>query len=112
MLQDADFLCHEVVERPSGTTNDLDTIASISEDGKALTVSLVNRHLHEAKSIALELPPGEWKLAKSDIITADDIHSRNSFERPEVVCDRPFDVQDIRQLELPPHSIVRITFTR
>ena len=97
---------------PDDVDHDLDTIASISEDGKALTVSLVNRHLHEAKTIALELPPGEWKLAKSDIITADDIHSRNSFDNPEVVCDRPFDVQDIRQLELPPHSIVRITFTR
>ena len=97
---------------PDDVDHDLDTIASISEDGKALTVSLVNRHLHEAKSIALELPPGEWKQAKSDIITADDIHSRNSFDNPEVVCDRPFDVQDIRQMELPPHSIVRITFTR
>ena len=97
---------------PDDVDDDLDVIASISEDGQNLTISLVNRHLHDAKSIALELPQGEWKLAKSDIITADDIHSLNSFDKPDVICDRPFDVSDIQQVELPPHSIVRIMFER
>ena len=97
---------------PDDVDDDLDAIASISEDGRCLTISLVNKHLHDAKSIALELPFGEWKRMKSDIITADDIHSRNSFDMPDVVRDRPFEFTDIRQIDLPPHSIVRMMFER
>ena len=73
-----------------------------------MTVSLVNRHLHNAKAVSLALPPGEWKLAKADIITADDVHALNSFDEPEVVRDRPFAISDIHAFELPPHSIVRL----
>ena len=97
---------------PDDVDDDLDAIASISEDGRCLTISLVNKHLHDTKSIALELPTGEWKLVKSDIITADDIHSCNSFDMPDVVRDQPFDVSDIQPFDLPPHSIVRMMFER
>ena len=93
---------------PDDIDEDLDVIASVSEDGQKMTLSLVNRHLHDSKAIAFQLPSREWKLEKADIITADDIHAQNTFDEPEVVRDRPFSVLDVYQFELPPHSIVRI----
>ena len=76
-----------------------------------MTISLVNRHLHDAKNISFTLQD-DWKLAKADILTAADIHDRNSFESPEVICDQPFAIPSWPQMELPPHSIIRLCLTK
>ncbi|MBP5638493.1 MAG: hypothetical protein J6X55_03380 [Victivallales bacterium] len=97
---------------PDEKDDDLDVVASMSEEGERLTLSVVNRHLHERRKLDLGLPDGEWTVSKADIVTADDIHATNSFETPEVICDRPLALSDVKNLEVPPHSIVRICFTR
>ena len=86
----------------------LDVPASISSDRSRITVSMVNKDLYNTKTVALSSPAGSWKVIKSEILTAGDIHDRNTFDAPEVICDRPFEAADLRQLKLPPKSIVRI----
>ena len=86
----------------------LDVVASLSNDRSSLTISMVNKDLNSPRIIVLNLPQGKWKIIKSDIITAGDVHACNTFEEPGVICDRPFEVSDLQKIELPNKSIVRL----
>ena len=90
----------------------LDTVATVSESGDEITVSIVNKHLYEVKKLAFELPVGEWSVAKADIVTAGDVHDYNSFDVPERIKDSSFEVADLESVEIPPHSVVRICLSR
>ena len=90
----------------------LDTVATVSKEGDKITVSVINKHLYESKKLAFELPEGEWSVTKADIVTADDVHDYNSFGEPERIRDSSFEVADLESVEIPPHSVVRICFSR
>ncbi len=102
---------HLIHTLPDDVDEFIDAVASISDDGCQITVSLVNKHLQENRQIALETPQGNWKIAKADIVTANDIHDTNSFDSPANVKDSPFTLSGCSQFNLPPHSIVRICLT-
>ena len=97
---------------PDDIDENLDTVATISDDETKMTVSIVNRHLYDAKEIALTIPASEWSVVSSDILTCDDVRARNTFEEPERICDKPFDVPESLVFTVPKHSIVRICLER
>ena len=96
---------------PDDVDEDLDAVASISEDGRCMTVSLVNRHLHETKKLSFAFPDGQWKVSQAEILTAEDVHMQNTFDTPDAICVRPFPVHNLLAMELPPHSIICLSLT-
>ena len=95
---------------PDDVDDRLDAVASISEAGERITVSLVNIDLLEEKTVRLALPQGDWRVERADVLTAADVHDANSFDAPQRVCDAPFAAGE--ELRLPPHSLVRICFVK
>ena len=95
---------------PDDVDDRLDAVATVSEDGSRITVSLVNTDLHETKTVRLQLPQGDWRVEKADVLTAADVHDCNSFDDPLRVCDAPFAVAAAGPVTLPPHSLVRICY--
>ena len=92
---------------PDDIEPDLDAVASISEAEKKLTISIINRHLYDAKDIDINLTEG-WKVTKADIVTADNVRDYNTFEKPERICDHAFEVPESFCFSIPKHSVVRI----
>ena len=93
---------------PTDIDDDLDTVSTLSEDGTKMTVSIVNRHLYDAKEINLSIAADGWTVTTADIVTCDDVRAQNSYEDPERICDKPFDVPENLAFTVPKHSIVRI----
>ena len=93
------------------TDPDLDTVATLSEDETQMTVSIVNRHLYEDRTVHLHLPDG-WRVARADILTCENVRDSNSFEHPDVICDAPFTASSLSDLSIPRHSLVRLCLTR
>ena len=96
---------------PGDIDEDLDVVASVSEDEKAMTVSIVNRHLYDKKAVSLQFED-EWKIVCADIVTAEDVRTYNTFDESERICDKPFAVGDGLSFEIPPHSVVRICYKK
>ena len=92
---------------PDDIEPDLDAVASISEAEKKLTISIINRHLYDAKDIYINLTEG-WKVTKADIVTADNVRDYNTFEKPERISDHAFEVTESLCFSIPKHSVVRI----
>ena len=99
------YLIHSL---PDDVDPDLDVVATISEDEDEMTVSVVNRHLYDAKDITLNISADEWEVACADIVTCDDVRAQNTFENPERICDKPFAVPADLKFSAPEHSVVRI----
>lgn len=93
---------------PDDIDEDLDTVATVSEDGNSMTVSIVNRHLYESKQILLDFAKDGWCVEAADIVTAENVRSYNTFDEPETIRDRKFDVSEDMSLVVPAHSVVRI----
>lgn len=86
---------------------DVDAVASISEDKQEMTLSFVNRHLYDEKPTDVSSILASYRVLSADIVTARDVRAYNTFDKPEVVRDAPFDIKD-GCFALPPHSVVRI----
>lgn len=95
---------------PDNIDKDLDTVATVSEDGEKMTVSIVNRHLYEEKQVKLDIPG--WKVEKADIVTAENVRDYNTFDDPEKIRDHSFDVSGFPVMPIPAHSVVRILLTK
>ena len=96
---------------PNELNKDMDMVASLSEDGKKMTVSIINRHLYDNCDVNLNI--GEnWKVSKSDIVNCADIHDFNTFDEPEKICDKPFECESTSHFVIPPHSVVRICYSK
>ena len=93
---------------PNDVDEDLDTVATVSEDGNSMTVSIVNRHLYEAKQLSLDFAKGSWCVEGADIVTAENVRAYNTFDAPERIRDRKYDVSEDMSLAVPAHSVVRI----
>ena len=97
---------------PDDVDPDLDTVATVSGDGREMTLSIVNRGLYEARSVSLRFREGTWRVRRADIVTCDDVHEQNTFDDPERIRDRSFDGTDLRSLTIPAHSVVRLCLER
>ena len=55
---------------------------------------------------------GQYPALLTDRVTAENVRAFNSFEAPDVICDRPFAVSSLDSLQIPPHSVVRICLNK
>ncbi len=94
---------------PDDIDEDIDAVATVSEDGSEMVVSIVNRHLYDEKKISIN-PDGDWTVSESDVITAENVRDFNTFEEPFKICDRAFEKST--ELSVPPHSIVRLVLKK
>ena len=103
------YLIHAL---PDDVDENLDTVATMSENGESMTISIVNRHISEDKKISLAMADGEWSVTDARILTADDVHVYNTYDDPNAICDREFALTDLQEMTVPAHSIVRICLQR
>lgn len=92
---------------PDDLDPDLDAVATVSEDGNALTLSIVNRHLYESRDISLRFAEEGWSIRRADIVTADDVRACNTFEHPDTICMKPFPIPEAQAFSIPEHSVLR-----
>ena len=101
-------------ESPSyGLVKTIDTSAILG-DG-VLHVFMVNRSLRETAPVTVHHPGGSLtKMRSAEIVTGANPDDHNTYTQPHMITSRPFTavtVQDgIAQLEIPPLSIVAVTF--
>lgn len=93
---------------PDDLDDMLDIVASISDDGENITVSIVNKDLYLEKEVSLSFAKGKYKLVKADVVTSDDVRAVNTFDEPRLICDRTLDVSDDMRMTLPKHSVARV----
>lgn len=86
-------------------------------DGATLHVFAVNRSVTQRAPVRLDHPAGPLSLAgPAELLTASAPDRANSFDQPDAV--RPVAFDAVRtdaagaSFELPPHSLVALTFTR
>ena len=91
---------------PSECNNNIDTIATISEDEREMTISIVNKSLCDDETVAFSLP--DYNIVCSEIVTCADIHDRNSFENPEKIHIETFKVETFPDVSVPKHSVIKI----
>ena len=96
---------------PHSIDKDIDTVATVSDDEKKMTISIVNRHLYNDSTVEFETG-NEWKVVASDIITCDDPRAFNTFDEPYKICEKSFEVKDINKISVPKCSIIRICLER
>ncbi len=86
-------------------------VGSASLKNNMLTLSLVNTSITEQRDIAIQLRGGTCSAAAARILAAADIHTVNSFERPDAVTPRAaqvhLDGNDLR-LQAPAASVAVI----
>jgi alpha-N-arabinofuranosidase len=98
-----------------GYVNDIDTSAILGED--LLHVFLVNRNLEEPALVEFHFPGGGLSAVDSaEIVTGSHPDARNTFEQPTQITSQPFQSISIRDgvayIEIPPLSVVAISFTK
>ena len=97
---------------PDTVDADLDTVATVSEDGDNMTVSIVNRHLYDTKAVSLGSAASGWEVTDARIVTADDVRTYNTYDEPERITDREFFIDSADNIDVPPHSVLRICFAK
>lgn len=88
----------------------LDLVVSRSTDGNRIAITLINKSLEKALSVALPAWLANWRLIAADTIAPPDVHCLNSFQAPETVRDRRLESASTSKAQLPPHSVSRLTF--
>ena len=97
---------------PDDLDPSLDTVATLSPDGRRMTVSIVNRHLHEERAVRLRIAQGEWRVEKADMVDCPDVRAFNTFDDPERIRDHSLEVGEELSLVVPAHSVARICLQR
>ncbi len=96
-----------------GRVNTIDTSAILGEG--VLQAFLVNRSQDETAEVEIDFPGGKLLGVQSaEVVSGPTAGAKNTFEQPEVVCNRPFQSIAIREgsatAKLPPLSVVAVTF--
>ena len=93
---------------PETEDKDVDILATASNDDGRITVSIVNRALYDEKQISLSVLGQDLRAVAADVVTADDVRAYNTFEDPMQICQRNYEIRDLGNICIPPHSVVRI----
>jgi alpha-L-arabinofuranosidase len=91
----------------------LDCVASASPDLGRVTITAANRHLSEG--VMLRLPRAladGFAVGACDAIAPDEVRSQNTFDAPDTIRSVPWKVGPGGTLEVPRHSVVRVTLLR
>lgn len=100
-----------ILENAFEAESSIDAVATVSEDGTRVTLTAANRALYKSASITVSDEIAAMNIAMSDIVSAEDVRSFNSFEHPDLIRSYPFKA-DIPTIVVPPHSVIRLVFTR
>ncbi len=66
----------------------LDVAASLSEDGRTLYLSVVNRHESDAIEAPLVIAGAAGRWQRGWVVNGPDVHARNTFAEPDLVACR------------------------
>lgn len=98
---------------------DMDVVATLSQDGKALTVFAVNRQEKKVRGLSLDVQGFAPASLSATLLSAPDPQTRNTLETPDAVKPRAFPVPPWTtttrkdwHVDLPPCSLMVLTFTR
>jgi len=86
-------------------------LGSASVRNNMLTLSLVNTSVCDSRDVSVVLRGGTCSAAAARILAADDIHTVNTFERPDAVVPRAASVRaegGELHLQMPPASVAVI----
>jgi alpha-N-arabinofuranosidase len=94
---------------------DVDVFAAASEDGRSVTVFLVNRRLECTQSVSLRLEGASSAVADTWLLTTDDPNAGNSPNAPDNVRPCELEVQEETDgsswtLQIPAHSVASVQF--
>ena len=78
---------------------------SVSEKDGIITVTIGNLSATEAEKVQLRLQGRGYKVVDAKVVTADDIHSHNTFDKPNAVCERDLAVDGLK-FTVPAASVV------
>ena len=89
----------------------IDALASISPDGNRVTLTAANRNLYTSATLTLCPELREMNIVMSDIVNAENVRAYNSPDHPEEITQHPFEAVS-PEITLPPHSVIRMVFTK
>ena len=107
--------CPELPQSDTMKQSAISCSSTISEDGKELTVSIINLHLSQSYKINLSLQSSQdWKVSTARRLATKDIRSYNTFEKPEDVKPQDINIsdKDASDLKLPAMSITTLQFSQ
>lgn len=84
---------------------------SVSEKDGIITVTLGNLSADEPEKVRLQLQSRDYKVVEAKIVTGADIHSYNTFDAPEAVCERDFAVDGL-EFTIPAASVVTLRLSK
>ena len=90
---------------------DIDAVASVSEDGNKVVVTAINRDLYNKTELTLSPELCHMKVTAADEICADDPRAYNTYDDQSAVCARPCKVS-LPQITLKKHSIMRLVLEK
>ena len=100
-----------VLESAFDADESIDALASVSEDGKRVTITATNKHLYDSASLRVSEELRDMKITMSDTVCADDVRSVNTPENPELIKDYPFSAS-LPEIVIPPHSVIRVVLEK
>ena len=86
----------------------LDAVMTITKEKDKITLSIVNKDLYQDKKI--ELPESILKsylMIDAQVLTAQDVHQENTFEKPNQVTNRRLSQLKLNTFVLEKHSVTR-----
>ena len=91
----------------------VDCVASASPDLKRVTITLANRHLTDG--VTLRLPRAltdGFAVGACDAIAPADVRLQNTFDAPDAIRSVRWQLGPGGALDVPRHSVLRITLLR
>ena len=84
---------------------------SVSEKDGIITVTIGNLSATESEKVHLQLQGRGYKVLEAKIVSGQDIHSHNTFDAPETVCEKDFAVDGMK-FTVPAASVVTVRLSK
>ena len=97
---------------PNDVDERLNVLSTISEDENNITISIINQDLYESKNLDLTFKYNDWQVEKADILNSENVRDYNTFDEPFKIKSSSFNVDNLNNIIIPPHSVVRIVLKR
>ena len=91
--------------------DEIDALATVSEDGTRVTLTAANKALYDAHTLKVCDEIGDMRIVCSDIVTASNVRACNTYTEPELVRDAHFDTS-LPSITIPPHSGIRLVLEK
>ncbi len=91
--------------------DEIDALATVSEDGTRVTLTAANKALYDAHTLKVCDEIGDMRIVCSDIVTASNVRACNTYAEPELVRDAHFDTS-LPSITVPPHSVIRLVLEK